>query len=119
MGEWRDEDGNHLAFTTWKGADGSMDTVTHNVDPWSSSFAKEYFDKQVGKANKVLKRGKQVDKHGKTLGERAVVVILSGEHGKPVRTPALLFTVGSYFFGYTLNSLAAILEMEKWQRRRD
>lgn len=111
-GELRDKNGTHLSFTTWEGADGSKVRVIHK-DFGSRVWAKDFFEEMVGRAKKIVKRGKQVDKMGKVVGERAVVVFPSDETDQTTRTPSLLFTVGSNYYGVESNSFAAIQEWEK------
>jgi len=118
MGEIRDEDGTQLSFTAWEGAGGSVVTVIHK-DFGSPVLASEYFDKQVARAKKVLKLGRQIDGKGKVVGKRAVVVLTSSKNDRASQTPTLLFTAGSCYNQWGSKSFAAVLQMEKRSRLRD
>lgn len=115
MGELLDEDGIHLAVTTWEPRDGGGWTVTviHNEFP-TPLGAKEYLDKQVAKAVRVIKRGR-AKSHGKIDGMR-VELILRGisRNGGELERPAVLRTDGPQFYEVSSDSFAHIARFANW-----
>jgi hypothetical protein len=93
MGELRDEDGVHLGFTHFKASDGSNLTVLYE-DFVSSAQAKDYFEKQLAKAAKIIERKNKLDTEGKVVGERSEIPLRIS----PEKTiPAVLWTDGVKF----------------------
>jgi hypothetical protein len=113
MGELRDEDGTHLAFTSWQAPDGWRCELIHNEFP-SSVAAEEYLEKQTAKAVKVLKRGNIRDRNGKIVGKRVEVIF--GTSGSNREGPAVLRTNGPQFYLVLSDSFRHILQVEKLNR---
>jgi hypothetical protein len=109
MGELRDEAGVHLGFTNFKGSDGSMLTVLYQGFA-DSEAAQNYFEKQIAKASKIIKREKKLDTSGKTVGDRAEI-LLRLDAGKSI--PAILRTDGRQFHEFYSASRESLLLLEK------
>jgi hypothetical protein len=104
------EDGVHMGKTEFGASDGMLLHMTFGQfsDP---EHATAKFEKVLGKAVKIVERGKKLDQSGKVVGERAQVVIAGS---KPNETmSAVLWTDGRMFREVESKSLPDILELEK------
>lgn len=109
MGELRDEDGVHLGFTDFSAADGSRLMVLYE-DFASSAKAKDYFEKQLAKAEQAIDRKDKLNAEGKTVGERAEILMRMGDH-KTI--PAVLWADGAKFHEIYSSSRESILKLER------
>ena len=109
MGEVFDEDGVHLGFTHFTGSDGSKLTVLYGGFG-TPEVAKNYLEKQIAKAAKLVEREKKADSNGKTVGERAEI-LLRLDDGKAI--PAILRTDGPEFHEFSSSSRDSLLQLEK------
>jgi hypothetical protein len=109
MGELLDENKVHLGFTNFKGSDGSALTVLYDDFP-DFADAQDYFDKQILKAAKVIKREKKLDPKGKIIGDRAEI-LLRVHYGKTI--PAILRIDGPRFHEFYSSSRESMLQLEK------
>jgi hypothetical protein len=109
MGEMRDKDGVHLGFTNFKASDGSSLRVLYEGFG-SPAKAKDYFERKLVKAVKVIERTNKLNAAGKVVGERAEILISLA----PQRTtPAVMWTDGETFHEICSSSRESILELEK------
>ena len=67
------------------------------------------FDREVGRAAKILKRGPKKDAKGEIVGERAEVMLVKPDEG----ITAVVWTDGYTFHEIRSSSLQDILELEK------
>lgn len=109
MGELLDENKVHLGFTNFKGSDGSALTVLYD-DFSDFAGAQEYFDKQILKAAKVIKREKKLNSKGKIIGDKAEI-LLRVPDGKTI--PAILRIDGPRFHEFYSSSRESLLQLEK------
>ncbi len=109
MGEVFDEDGVHLGVTHFTGSDGSKLTILYGGFG-TPEAAKNYLEKQIAKAAKLVEQGKRVDSSGKTVGERAEI-LLRLDDGKVI--PAILRTDGPQFHEFSSSSHDSLLQLEK------
>ncbi len=109
MGEMRDKDGVHLGFTNFKASDGSSLTVLYEGFG-SPARAKDYIEKQLVDAVKVIERKDELNTAGKVVGERAEILFSLDPH-KAI--PAVLWTDGELFHEIYSSSRESILELEK------
>jgi hypothetical protein len=111
LGEMRDEDGTHLPFTAYRASDGIKLTAIHGAFH-SPLDAINYFDKQIGKATKIISRGETKDKSGKVIAERAEV-ILPVKTGASESVSAVLWTSGVNFHEIVSESQEDNLQLER------
>ena len=109
MGELKDEGGVHLGFTSFAGSDGSKLMVLYE-DFGSSEAARNYLEKQIAKAVKLVGRDKKVDLTGQTMGERAEVLLRFSDG---TSMPAVLRTDGPQFHEFYSSSRESLLQLEK------
>jgi hypothetical protein len=112
MGEMRDEDGTHLGFTNFKAFDGTILIVLY-TDFDDPKKAQAYFEKQLGKAVKIIVREKKLDAEGKVVGERAEILLRLSPRKS---MPAVLWVYGVSFHEIYSNSSKKNLELEKWYK---
>jgi hypothetical protein len=111
VGKFRDQDGTHLAFTSYQASDGVKLTVTHcRFD--SQVEAHNFFGKQVGRATKVMNRTERRDVSGGVYIERAEV-IFPDSSGTNEQLSAIIWTNGPEFHEILSNSLKDNLELER------
>jgi hypothetical protein len=112
MGEVRDEDGIHLAITTWEPRDGGGWTVTVIHNEFTTALgAQEYLDKQVAKAVKVIRRG-NARRNRKIDGKRVELIVRGiGSNGSEGEGPAVLRTDGPQFYEVLSDSFAHIARL--------
>jgi hypothetical protein len=108
MGEMRDEDGTHLAFTTYKALDGTKLTAIHNEFD-SSTKAQAYFDTTVAKVQKIIQRGEKKNGRGNVIGNRAEAVI----QGVKGSVPAVMWTDGPHYHEIISSSAMMNRELER------
>jgi hypothetical protein len=111
VGEMRDEDGTHLAFTLFRAPDGTKLTATHHRFD-SQLEAQNYFEKLIGKATKIVNKTRRKDTSGAIVAQRAEVVI-SGPARSEKAVSAILWTDGSEFHEIISESLEDNLLLEK------
>ena len=109
MGEASDENGVHLGITNFRGSDGSKLTILYE-DFGSSEAAKNYLEKQIVKAVKLVEREEKVDPNGKVVGDRAEI-LLRLDDVKAI--PAILRTDGPRFHEFFSSSRESLLQLEK------
>jgi hypothetical protein len=109
MGEVFDGDGVHLGITSVTGSDGSKLTVLYGGFR-TPDAAKNYLEKRIAKAAKLVERKQKVDSNGKTVGERAEI-LLRLDDGKAI--PAILRTDGPEFHEFNSSSRDSLLQLEK------
>ncbi|MGB6882775.1 MAG: hypothetical protein WBE10_01865 [Candidatus Acidiferrum sp.] len=98
-----------MGFTAFKGSDGSALMVLYE-DFAGSAVAQSYFEKQIAKAAKVIKREKKLNTSGKAVGDRAEI-LLRLDDGKTI--PAVLRTDGLSFHEFYSASRESLLQLEK------
>ncbi len=77
----------------------------------SSSEANDYFEKEIGKALKVLKRGDKTDSSERVEGRRAEVELTT--YTPTGSAPAVVWTAGSLFYEIVSPSMADNIKLEK------
>jgi hypothetical protein len=112
-GELFDEDGLHLAITSYETSDGALLSVIHNEFA-SDVAAKAYFDKVLAKAARIVRRGEKRAGDGKIVGKRAEVVLQSNSANGQSLT--IVFTYGANYVeivSYS-KSFGQSRRLEKW-----
>jgi hypothetical protein len=110
VGELKDQDGTHLAFTTYKAEDGTLVTLIHGEFA-TAVEAQEFFEKEVTKAVRVIEKGNKTGQQKKIVGKRAEADFDSGRSTGPLH--AVLWTAGPDFFKLQSISLIDVTEFEK------
>jgi hypothetical protein len=111
VGEMRDEDGTHLAFTVFRTPDGTKLTATHHRFD-SQLDAQNYFEKLIGKATKIVNKAQRKDASGAIVAQRAEAVI-RGPARSEKAVSAILWTDGSEFHEIISESSEDNLLLEK------
>jgi len=110
VGELKAEDGTHLAFRSYKSADGTLVTVIH-TEFKSPVAAQEFFERQIVKAARVHAKGVKTNRQGAVVGKRAEMELDSGRPNVPFH--AILWTNGTDFFRVQSMSAKDTAEFEK------
>lgn len=109
-GRGKTEDGASFSFHLYEASDG-VAVSTRSEKRGSLTRANKELQRQIKKAIKILERGPKLDKSGKQVGERAVLMIASkGPHKDQA---VVLWTNGSQFYYIESSSLRHVLELEK------
>jgi hypothetical protein len=109
MGTMKMEDGADASFKKLRASDGvGLLAIYRRFD--SPSLAKEQFDKRSIRFASVVKRGVKKDELGKTVGERAEVILRLDEHQT---IPAILWTNRSSYHEIRSISVPDMLALEK------
>jgi len=107
------EDGVQMGTTEFGASDGVLLHMTYGQFP-DPEHATAKFEKVLGTSIKIVKRGEKLDQSGKTVGERAQVLISGSKPNETI--PAVLWTDGRMFREISATSLPDILELEKVYR---
>jgi hypothetical protein len=108
-GEIEDEDHVHLGATLFKASDGNTLQVLYE-DFGNSARARDYLEKRLAKAVKVVERKKKLSAAGRVVGERAEILLrLPSQEA----VPAILWIDGVKFHEIFSASRDSILELEK------
>jgi len=112
-GEIMTPDDIHLGFTNYKSTDGiNLRVLYENFG--DAAHAAQAFDKEIARATKIVKRSPKLDGRGKVVGQRAEVLLQSGD-GLPTLC-AVMWTDGVKYHEIRSRSMKHILELEKHYR---
>jgi hypothetical protein len=112
VGELRDPDVAHLAFTNYKALDGTTVTVIHHEFP-SAVSAKEYLEKRIARerALNILESGKKRDSKNQDVGTRLQGELRTDQPSGSIQ--AIFWTNGPHYYEVTSLSKKDTLEFEK------
>ncbi len=100
----------HLGFSEFKASDGEKVVIHHGYFE-TADEARRFFDWTLEKrAAHVVRQGDKVDRHGKTVGQRAEYLLKSDSKTK---TWVVMWTDGVSFSLVTAPTLECALELEK------